>query len=300
MGNDKKINLIWQTDPDNLDVCVERDWILFLLETFPFKQYIDYKNGPGFSIVLPDSVIVVSDDGRNSDNIIKYAKKFDKFNKKPILWHLSDEAYKAKIDNYYPLFSTVIRNGHAYGAINGPAKYDIIQTPIGFITHNQNKSNKIKLASKRKFKWVFMGAIKNDRMEMIHKLKKKKPQKIVITKSFTKSISNFKQTNRLLQNTVFAPCPMGNSFQECSREYDALEKGCIPLLMNYKRSSNYHTKILGEHPIPIFNSWEEVAEFIDSYKKVDELQKEIFEWWTNYKNRLSYYIQNQINRTFLL
>jgi hypothetical protein len=300
----KSTNVIWQMDPDDLSVCIERDWVRSLLSNVSCEHHVDMNQGRcQFSLVLPNAIVIISDpgkDGQRTAMIVNYLKRFAD---PPILWHMSDENCRSEIDRIYPLTRGVIRNGNVYTPPRHPwlkaVKYALfnepplpdsfLQIPLGFDTFLENASGTFKPASERENVWIFTGALKHDRGEMLSALESIRPNTTVVTGDWGESLSRFRDTAELLGDAVFAPCPKGNHCQECNREYDALEWGCIPIFMDDPESgkTDYHHYLLGDNPIPVVKSWQECAAFIRNCESADVLQQRIHSWWQDYKKCLA-------------
>jgi hypothetical protein len=106
-----------------------------------------------------------------------------------------------------------------------------------------------------------------------------------------------------MEDSIFAPCPAGNS-PETIRLYDALELGCIPVSLQHSFfTSNDALAAIGPVPFPIIGSWDELPSFLDRMKSVaisnpDEittLQEKTINWWSSYKEFIQKKISSQIN-----
>jgi hypothetical protein len=95
-----------------------------------------------------------------------------------------------------------------------------------------------------------------------------------------------KDCEKFLQESVFAPSPMGNANLECYRVYEALEAGSIPIIER-RLTLDYYRKLLGDHPMPTVGSWSEGRSFIrKAIKRPEQLnamQTECMQWWAAYK-----------------
>ena len=122
------------------------------------------------------------------------------------------------------------------------------------------------------------------------------------------SSSGFASGNNLglysavMENSVFAPCPAGNS-PETIRLYDALESGCIPISLNHDfLRSEQALAAIGPVPFPIIGSWDELPVFLSSMKKklhedpdmIASLQMQCITWWGNYKRYISQKVSERI------
>lgn len=107
----------------------------------------------------------------------------------------------------------------------------------------------------------------------------------------------------IMENSVFAPCPAGNS-PETIRLYDALESGCIPISLDhlFLRSPEALAAI-GPVPFPILKSWDELPEFLSSKKRqlledpkaISMLQEQCVTWWQRYKEFISQKVAERIS-----
>jgi len=119
---------------------------------------------------------------------------------------------------------------------------------------------------------------------------------------------NFSQGNNvglysaIMENSIFAPCPAGNS-PETIRLYDALECGCIPISLAHDFiRSDLALGALGPVPFVILSSWEELPDFLLAMKTrlqtnpqaILEQQKACITWWTSYKKQLQERIRERI------
>ena len=94
---------------------------------------------------------------------------------------------------------------------------------------------------------------------------------------------------RILRDSIFVPCSMGNINLESFRVYEALECGAIPILEK-RLGLDYFVRLLGPHPLPTFGSWRQAAHFItlirDDRIALLNLQKQCMDWWATYKQNL--------------
>jgi hypothetical protein len=87
---------------------------------------------------------------------------------------------------------------------------------------------------------------------------------------------------------------MGWVHPDSFRLMECLESGSIPILKNYN-NLEYFTKVWGDSPIPVVNSWSEIVSYynmnIDDY---NDLYNRVFDWYSNFKLYLSNNINNKI------
>lgn len=71
----------------------------------------------------------------------------------------------------------------------------------------------------------------------------------------------YRQNVEQLVNTVFVPCPPGIK-PETFRHYEALEAGCIPLIVASKNAEYLDSEWWRDYPGPIFTDWKTVGLFL--------------------------------------
>ena len=284
-------NIVWQVDPDNLLSCIERDWITDLLSQVPVRaSYVDFDQKPRLSLAMPYSIVCASCPNQTSAaDLVAYLERLPR---PRVLYHLSDEYVEVGAELYRHCELT-IRNGSArFDLFKDP---DFLQVPLGYASGLGHRGIAIARSSERPCNFTFMGAMKNDREEMVAALRAiEGPHFIRKTASFDSSTAQFDKTTIMLyKNAVFVPNPKGNWNPECNRLYDALEWGCIPLIRDYADTAyekDYHRKLFGDHPIPTFATWSEAAAFarnmLADKPALDMLQGEIGAWWQGYKSSL--------------
>jgi hypothetical protein len=101
-----------------------------------------------------------------------------------------------------------------------------------------------------------------------------------------------------MEDSIFAPCPAGNS-PETIRLYDALESGCIPVSLNHEFLMSYDALgELGTPPFVFLPSWNEFPAFLEKMKEkvnthpqeIQQMQDDCIAWWENYKKHIFKYI----------
>jgi hypothetical protein len=144
------------------------------------------------------------------------------------------------------------------------------------------------LATERKLLWSFAGAKRAARIDMFKNLRNVKPYKCYLFDRGERPLDRAKFTTLLL-DSVFAPCPMGNTVLESWRIYESLEMGCIPILER-RRWMPYYDRLMPGHPLPTFLSWGEAGQFLQEVSrdrsKISVYQQTIAEWWRSYKAKL--------------
>ena len=265
------MKLIWQRSD-----FFEREWILEILGPYIDEQILDGQH----KIVLDNCILA---DSYLHAGPQDYFAKFRGRN--AWLLHLSDETYEGGYQ-YYANFKGVLRN-YWSGIFASPG---ILQFPLGHaagLTHNLPNLE----AGRRSYLWDFAGAAgKGSRPDMIRALSAIGPSFCLITDGPSPVESLGREAyQRILADSVFTPCPMGNVHLESFRLYEALECGSIPILEK-RVTLDYFTRLFGPHPIPTFVSWTKAATFMARLRNDSEglrrLQAECVNWWSAYKGKL--------------
>jgi len=100
---------------------------------------------------------------------------------------------------------------------------------------------------------------------------------------------------KLMQESKYILCPPGKIIIECSRLYEALEAGAIPIVLSntpkhliYNPSYYYYVfpKILGDFPFIMVNNWEEAISIINDIEENNEYEQKLNSckiYWKNCK-----------------
>jgi hypothetical protein len=287
IDNKLPINLIWQTfngDQTNFEFEYTTE-VLFK----NFEQNRVFDDGK-LSTVLDNSVIIYSNNSNSiSDDFNNYLNKFVELGYTFYLLHFSNENLSHNCD-YYSKAKTVFRN---YYDSNITAE-NVIFIPLGvksgFINNNEN-SSKIK-----KYEFSFIGQPKSDRQELLSIIENMDNVFIHKTNSWNCSTSLTQdECISIYGKTKFVPCPMGWVHPDSFRLMECLESGSIPILKNYNNLA-YFTKVWGDSPIPVVNSWSEIVSYynmnIDDY---NDLYNRVFNWYSIFKTQLTLKVVNNLN-----
>jgi len=192
--------------------------------------------------------------------------------------HSSDEVSNDPIDFYsWPNVKGVIR--FYPRPTNNP---NTLTIPLGY--HWKLCAKNIPL-EERLYSWSFTGTNWKERSSQLEPLK-------TIDQHFLSFFPDWNdpgqltkdQYIKLLQNTIFVPCPEGNNV-ETYRLYEALECGCIPVFTKLP-------EVLKDSMIPFLKTetWDDVAELIQYFIKnpvqMNQYQTSILSAWNKYKDRL--------------
>ena len=147
---------------------------------------------------------------------------------------------------------------------------------------NNYKEIKLKSPKDRKFKWSFVGNIKQDRLQMIMTMRKIHP--CYAGKASSEEMKN------IYRESIFVPNGRGNVKLDCFRLYEASICGAIPIIVCSK--NEFETTFSQEENPPWlrYDSWEEAhdscLELLKDMKKLKTMSKNCIEWWNKRTNNI--------------
>ena len=142
----------------------------------------------------------------------------------------------------------------------------------------------------KKYTWCFAGQVhaQGYRAKMIDSLKKCNGEHhlhVVEGWQSGNSLST-QQYKNVLSDSIFVPCPRGNTSVDTFRLYEALEVGAIPIV----EKSDYWSNLLGEHPLIETASWNNISNdinlLLENSQWIIEHSKKVESWWVEYKKQL--------------
>jgi Exostosin family len=269
-----RLNLVWALTPQSL---AEADWIHWLLQDFEIVDHV----APGWDLFEDNSIYILS--GAYSrvpswfENGIRHVHGKG-------LFHLADESFTGGYE-MYSNFDFVLRNYHSTIFKNPGIK----TVPLGF-TNNMMSGSQTVLATERRFLWSFAGFKRAVRLDMFKNFKHVEPYKCYLFDNQSRQPwLDRAEFRTLLSDSVFAPCPMGNTVLESFRIYESLEMGCIPIVER-RRWMPYYDQLMPGHPLPSFSTWREARQFVEAlsndHPRMIAYQQDITEWWQKYKVEL--------------
>ena len=261
---------------------VEAEYIVDILTddgNFDNIDFLSVNSNFNVSLIKNADVIVYSSNKYTTD----YISNLVDIVKPNALLHLSDEF--GEKSQYKKVFDKVELVYRQYKFPNKSEFHDEINDhhikylPLGY--HSWGKKyirGHIILPKQRKYKWCFSGSVKNERTHQIEKLSQ-------ITPYFCQKTNAF-ETTEMFQNSLFAFCPSGNSNIECSRIYEAMYNGCIPIIVGDKEKHNLdYFKNMFEIPLPCYfvYSMDEANAIIQSTDndEIIKAQKRCLHWVRN-------------------
>lgn len=227
--------------------------------------------------------------------------------KKVILYHMGDELAEKNIASYKE-FDLVIRN-YYFNDLFTPLAGNLIWAPNGYKSGiGPRQASHLKPANQRNNLASFLGwlsnerSYRNERAEFSQAAKASKNLNLLSSSGFSNGY-NTSLYAATMEDSIFAPCPAGNS-PETIRLYDALECGCIPIILRHDFiSSPLALGSLGQPPFQFLNAWNELPEFLDAMSRqlqtnpasIHLMQSECIRWWEQFKTSLQDKIKHQLD-----
>jgi hypothetical protein len=278
------LTAVWQKE-----ALRERDWVTQMFGSLISEHITDGSN----SIVMDNCLLI---DQFVHTKRAEYYREFRKC-RNAFFLHLSDEQFHGGYGTYTN-FTGVFRN--YWSGIFNPASVMVL--PLGY-SNGISPGMRQKPAAERQYLWSFAGeAARASRPEMVAALDSISPHLCYATDKTGTAALTSDEYRSLLENTVFAPCPMGRLNLECFRLYEALECGAIPIVER-RATLDYFTRLLGPNPIIQIRSWEDAREKVGSLAadptRMNQLQQLISDWWNLHKqtvkNNISQFVTSRVN-----
>ena len=138
---------------------------------------------------------------------------------------------------------------------------------------------------------------KGPRLNMINALKKTGGQYYCNVNSSWQSDDSLttEDYKKILEQSIFIPCPKGNNSADTFRLYEAIEAGSIPIVVKDK----YWENLFGpQNPLIQLDSWDNAASFMIKLSQekewINNYPQKLSAWWEDYKNSLRNKIKNTI------
>ncbi|GAC1612919.1 MAG: hypothetical protein NVS3B27_08970 [Novosphingobium sp.] len=202
----------------------------------------------------------------------------------PILVHCSDET-RLHRTGYYATARAVIRS-YFDPRITGANVWFV---PIGYLNGYANDGEEP--GHDRPISWTFIGQpTKTHRGEMLGQL-------ATIGASFLHLTTGWMSADglspamviELYRQTIFVPCPFGNTHPDSLRISEALEWGCLPVTVKFM-GTDYFRAIFGDHPFIVGNDWADAASqmraMLEDRPALAELQARTAAWYRTFKENL--------------
>lgn len=121
--------------------------------------------------------------------------------------------------------------------------------------------------------WSFFGTKWMDREKKLECLKGITPNAYTFFDAWLDAKQLGEETyGEMCRRSIFVPCPKGQNV-ECFRLYEALEYGCIPLLVREPGDELYVNLLVETLDLRVFGSWEEAKTFVTDMMAEQEKEK---------------------------
>lgn len=278
------IELVWLVNPDGM---FERDWIEYLFRDVPHVTIRDQEDTRYESPIFIFNI---------SCDYEQYLLEFQDERIPYGVIHLSDETLQNTC-NYLesPSCLFAIRNYHHPILYKNPKVITIgLGYKYGFTDNPSIRS------STPWFHWCFIGALHNqERRDAVTSFLQLKPYLLKMSNggfnSESLTTAEYKQTMIL---SKFALCPIGQGNLDTFRFYEAMESGCVPVVLNRTEKQQYYPSywhhLFGvpesfEIPVVMGASWQEcmtiVEELLQDPRKYVELHTKMTTFWELQKDQ---------------
>ncbi|HEX4197238.1 MAG TPA: exostosin family protein [Caulobacteraceae bacterium] len=257
----------------------EVDWLHEIFGTSVTAEVIDDRSAP------PADRSIIVDSGLNPEKEAYFRRNFE-LGIRQVLIHLGDEQYFDSCSSYRwcrrvyrNLWSPILANvGH------------VTFFPLGYKTGFAQAGGPQRPAAARPYVWSFVGdPNKSTRPEMLNHMRN-------VAGGFEHLISGWDSADSLsteayravLDQSVFSPCPAGNSNLDSFRVYESLEAGCIPIVED-RPGYRYFDRLLPGHPMPTISNWAEGRALVEDAVArggCERLRQACSAWWVGHKHHM--------------
>jgi hypothetical protein len=308
----RPLNLVWR-----------RDTLNKVLEAYFIKEVLLGALGRPVRVIVFDNdeervfaddllIVVRHANPQANDNVAYLAEARRRGCRNLGVFHVGDE-YGTVDLSFYADADYVIRNyhfPHALGMLGQGRPRAVLWAPNGYATGVGPRETERQLAMAGRsivaFFSGYMGAPERnpERHAMVRIVQENRlPVVLVGTGAFGQGLSPNEYAGHL-ENTRFALVPRGNS-PETIRLYDALEAGCIPIVLAAPFFAAPET--LGGPPFVILRSWQELPAFLDGYLAnaragnpdyLEDRRYAVALWWRDFKAAQQRKIKTVIDAAF--
>jgi hypothetical protein len=256
---------------------------------------------------LDDALIIVGNDIAQP-HVRAYVDSYARTGRRHAVIHLSDEYCQHDI-SFYAAAAVVLRTYYRPAVAAGTFGLGYKQ---GFWDGYSGPPPAAVTVDARPFGWSFAGNVtKSDRPRMLVELRRIKEHHVHTTSDWNSPDYLPTAAYRdLMLKTVFVPSPRGNYSPDCFRTYEALEAGCVPIVLRQSAAQpfNYYAKVFGavgysdRVPFPQVSDWREAAAVAshlrDDPAALERLRVECHAWWTRYKEHTRAQFTRRVSNAF--
>lgn len=266
--------------------------VIFTNDNLNYSKPSDWERLDIIDDIINNNIFVFSSNKSTYSQILKMVKLL----KPIIIIHLSDE-YGNK-EEYLELQKYTKLLLRQYYHVNYPPHPNVKYLPLGYMNEafEKNYTNiPLKLPSERKYKWSFVGTLKQDRQLMIDKMSS-------ITPNYSGKIDKSEMIN-IYRDSIFVPNGRGNHTLDCFRLYEASACGAIVIVVASRKEIEDTFKQEQSPPWLYFRTWDkaqyECSKLLNDFDKLNELSKKHIIWWRdrvlNVHNLVNKAVNNNIH-----
>ncbi|MDB5643472.1 MAG: hypothetical protein JWN07_2789 [Hyphomicrobiales bacterium] len=202
-----------------------------------------------------------------------------------VLVHTGDERLQ-HVGSHYGAARAVFRSYYDPRRI----AQNVFTLPLGFQSGFKNESGVVDCDAKH-VAWCFAGQIKSHRKTMIDVFSGVAPGTVHLTRQWSDpNAMRPADMAGLYARSIFAPCPFGFRNPDSYRVMEALEHGCIPVVLSFL-GEDYFRFVYGEHPFVIASTWAkaaaEVRGLLANPQRLRARQRETVAWYAMFKENLA-------------
>jgi hypothetical protein len=198
-----------------------------------------------------------------------------------IIVHLSDEFGNRPEYTHLASQTKLLLHQHYFNHYPYNNYRNIIQIPLGYMTGMFNNKNSLDFKHKslleRKYKWSFIGNVKQDRLEIIDKFSKKFNEKFVGNNITLPEMLN------IYNDSIFVPNGRGNNRVDCFRIYEAILSGSIPIIVcdetEFNNTFYYNNDI---PPFILEKTWDNAVNrceyLLNNIEELKIIQEKNYDW----------------------
>ena len=223
--------------------------------------------------------------------IAEVLSRWDMVGAKFYVLHLSDEADKDTLD-FYKLENCV--KVMRFYLRDCPCPEKVLTIPLGYHwTLPEGSKNPLTLTPRLPFRenvWSFHGTAWKGRKEELAPLNEVGPYAAEFYEEWNSPRQLKKDAySSMLLNTIFVPCPEGEN-PETFRFYEALECGCVPLLVRTQTNAKWIEWVTGKLKIIPMNSWGDAKEFVkyimEHKEQLEGYRNAVLEAWVQWRQEV--------------
>lgn len=275
----------------------EETWIHELFEevSAPIVDIVE----DTYTQIFPRAILIFSNPDREKlDNLLRaYSEKNAPF----ALIQLSDEELHYT-DLEYHKAAFILKNYWSSPLMLKDPR--VVFFPLGYKRNFwEGYQGNSKSACERFYTWSFAGNIARPwRLKMARHMGFIERYRVHHACGFTsKNALSTSQYRDLLLETVFSPCPRGNTSFDSFRIYESLEAGCIPIVQSTHKK-DYFTDLLGPHPLIIIEDWKEAPQIVEKLLKdpilLEKRRLECLTFWNKIKKDLKKRVKTLVKEAF--